>query len=218
MRFIIGLILLAFGSGLVAAQEIRYVNDYLIITLRAGQGSEYKILKTLPSGTRLEVLDVQGDFSQVRTGSGLEGWVLTQYLTDKPAARERLREAQAEVAALMAANEELSTGIQTLRTAFDRLQGEHRTMEDDYARIDSENKRLQELAARPLELAQDNESLRAQLGQLRIQGEDLSAENARLQTLEVQWWFMAGGGVLLMGVIIGLILPMFGRRKRSTWH
>lgn len=218
MRFVFGLVILMFGSNLVVAQEVRYVDDYLVITLRAGMGSDYKILKTLPTGARLEVLDSQGEFTEVRTESGLQGWVLTQYLSEQPVARVRLSQAQADVAALTATNRQLKDEMAQMRQTLNALQVEHKTTLENYARVDTDNARLRDLAARPQALARDNESLRQRSEQLAGQVDTLSSENERLQANEVQRWFLAGGGVLLLGVLMGLILPKFGRRKRSAWH
>ena len=71
---------------LVHAEKSVYVIDQITITLRAGQGTQHQILRTLPSGTPMEVLRVNEDsgYSQVRTKDGVEGWVLSQYLIDEP--------------------------------------------------------------------------------------------------------------------------------------
>ena len=65
------------------AQKV-YVTDSFRISLRAGPSIENKILKFLPSGTYLEVLETGESWSQVRVlepeGTDLRGWVLSRYL------------------------------------------------------------------------------------------------------------------------------------------
>ena len=41
----------------VAAAETVYVSDQLLITFRQGKSSEHKILKTLKTGTPMEILE-----------------------------------------------------------------------------------------------------------------------------------------------------------------
>ena len=85
---------LAAGSGIVLAEATRYVTDQLSVTLRTGKGPQYSIVKVLSSGTRVRVLETDGEsgYSRVRAGDGSEGWMLSRYLMDEPAARDRLPE------------------------------------------------------------------------------------------------------------------------------
>lgn len=85
--------LMVFFGGQASAGTVRYVNDQLVITLRAGQGDHYRVVRPLVSGTRLEVLEEQGAFARVLTPTGEEGWVRTQYLVGAPVARLLLKEA-----------------------------------------------------------------------------------------------------------------------------
>ena len=71
--------------------ETRYVADELIITIRTGQGSEHKIIKTITTGTKMTLLEEQSDtgYARVSLEDGTEGWVNTVYLRDdKPAVVE----------------------------------------------------------------------------------------------------------------------------------
>jgi SH3 domain protein len=70
-----------------AAAQTRYVTDQLEITLRAGAGNGYRIVAMLPSGERLQVLEQNEEWTRVRTGEGRQGWVLSRYLSQTPAAR-----------------------------------------------------------------------------------------------------------------------------------
>ena len=90
---------------LVQAQNTQYVSDHLVITMRSGQGSQYQILKTLPSGTRLEVLETSDTgYTKVRNAEGVEGWVLSRYLSPEPIAKEKLAVAQGRLQRLKEKN------------------------------------------------------------------------------------------------------------------
>jgi len=83
------------------AQTTRYVSDELEITMRNGQGVQFSIRKMLESGTRLDVLETDpAGYSKVRTSEGVEGWVLTRYLSNSPSARDQLEASQQRVANL----------------------------------------------------------------------------------------------------------------------
>jgi len=70
-------VLLVVGT---AHAQTSYVTDVFEITLRSGPTNSNKILKMLPSSTAVEVLRSDKDWSLVRA-EGVEGWVLTRYLT-----------------------------------------------------------------------------------------------------------------------------------------
>ena len=46
----------------VTHADRRYVSDMLIITLRAGKGREYRVIKTLKTDTPVEVLEENEEF------------------------------------------------------------------------------------------------------------------------------------------------------------
>ena len=49
-------IALSLGLATTAFAETRYVSDRLEIQMRTGKGTQFRILRMLPSGTALEVL------------------------------------------------------------------------------------------------------------------------------------------------------------------
>ena len=77
--------------------ETKYVTDQFEIMLRTGQSVQHEILRQLKSGTQVTVLESNYEYSRVRTASGKEGWVLTRYLIDQPAGRERAVKLQADL-------------------------------------------------------------------------------------------------------------------------
>ena len=88
-----GLVLLLGLLALAAHAQTRYVSDKLGVELRRGPSTEYLILRSLEAGTALEVLeqDAGAGYSRVRVADqGVEGWILTRFLTTEPIARERL--------------------------------------------------------------------------------------------------------------------------------
>jgi N-acetylmuramoyl-L-alanine amidase len=53
------------------------------LRVRSGPGTNYKVLHTLNSGTKVEVSEVNGDWVKI-TFSGNKGWVSSQYIDTKP--------------------------------------------------------------------------------------------------------------------------------------
>ena len=92
------------------ADDTRYVTDQLEITLRSGQSTKHQIIRMLPSGTPVELLetDEETKYSRIRTSDdGTEGWVLSRYLDEQPSARERLIKTNQQVKQLTDDNRQL---------------------------------------------------------------------------------------------------------------
>ena len=66
------------GIQALAASTAK-TTDYL--NLRTGPGTSYRVIMTMPEGTTVTVVDnSNGDWAQVRTSSGTEGYCSTEYL------------------------------------------------------------------------------------------------------------------------------------------
>lgn len=107
MRFsIVFLLCVALLPSLVQA-ETAYVTDRLFVSIREGQGNEFPVVKSIATGTKLEVLQRLGGFVLVRESSGAEGWIADRYLIDSvpgkadlDTARNKLKLATSEVVSL----------------------------------------------------------------------------------------------------------------------
>ncbi|MDZ7803006.1 TIGR04211 family SH3 domain-containing protein [Thiohalophilus sp.] len=217
-QFFIALALLGAAASAVHAAEYQYVSDKLVITLRNGQGNSHQILKTLPTGTRLEVLESTDEgYSRVRTSDGTEGWVRSQYLMGEPTAAMQLDEAtrklnnlQEETEKLRSALSEVQAERAQLATQRDELLGK---LEDAESRLDH----LNEVAARPIVLDKENRELQQKNVALEKELQILNQENQALKDRAKREWFIAGAGVLLGGLLLGLLIPRIRWRKQSSW-
>ena len=112
--FILAVCFLVLAGNAVA--ETLYVSDTLEITMRSGKGTNFGITRMLRSGTPVEVLDTdkKSGYTQVRTKSGKEGWVLSRFLMNGQAARDRLATAEKNLAELELENRKLTTAMSAL--------------------------------------------------------------------------------------------------------
>ena len=100
MKYKISLLIFALFLSQLAVAKTMYVTDIFKVTLRSGQSTKNDIIRMLPSGTALEVLeaDKASGYTKVRTPSGKEGWILTRYLMATPSARARIASAENKLA------------------------------------------------------------------------------------------------------------------------
>jgi SH3 domain protein len=218
VKKILVLILLLCSAGALA--KTAYVTDELQITMRSGEGTEYRILRMLPTGERLTVLSTneQNGYSKVRTQAGAEGYVLTRQLVDQPVARDRLAAAEAEVRSLKAAPGELSSRLAALTEQHSALQKEHEALKQAKTLVDQEYAALQRTASNAVRIANERNELRKQLTSLTREVEDIKQQNRELENKTAQNWFLIGAGVVVGGILLGLILPHLRmRRRKSSW-
>ena len=76
---------------------------------------------------------------------------------------------------------------------------------------------IREASENVLSVRDQNESLRRRVNERDQEVELLTIENSRLSSRSTRDWFVAGAGVLLAGILVGLIVPSLRRRKRSGW-
>lgn len=218
MKTFTTLLLVLFSATALA--RTAYVTDELRITLRTGESASHRILRMLPTGEKLTVLSSNAEtgYSKVRTDSGVEGFVLTRQLVDQPVARDRLAEAEAEVAALKAAPGELSSRLAKLTDEHKALLAEHEQLKQAKTQVDQEFAALQRTASNAVRIANERNELRKQVASLTREVEDVKQQNRELENKTAQNWFLIGAGVVVGGILLGLILPHLRvRRRKSSW-
>lgn len=98
-----------------------YVTDTIKITMRNGPSTRNKILKMLPSGTRLEIIDQASGWAKVATAEGKTGWVIAKYTMDQPPKDFLIQELKKDLAEQKTLNKEQQSKISELQTAKDRF-------------------------------------------------------------------------------------------------
>lgn len=219
--FVLAVALLGGNNVVVQAAE-KYVNDIVYVPLRAGPGNQYRILhQGLRTGTRLTILedDAGQGFSRVAMSDGTEGYIRVQYLMELKPARERLPEEQEKNRQLTA---QLSQVQAQLRQAEAELQSVKDNLKNTSTMLDEKTTELvslREATAEPLALDRRNKQLMEESQRYKNQVEVVEAENAQLIRNNNIRWYLYGGGTILVGIILGLFLPMVRLRKKpsSDW-
>jgi len=217
-KIVVGLVLFLGFSHLHA--ESRYVTDQFKITMRSGESATHKIVRMLPSGYRVEVLGVNPGtgYTKVRSRDGKEGFVLTRQLMNTASARDRLAIAEKQLLDLQAEPEKLAAKLASLQKEHQALQTNHRELERTKAVLDKELEAIRRTAANAIRISNERNELRKVVAKLTHQVEELKQENRELENDSDQKWFMIGAGVIIVGIILGLILPHLRfQRRKNTW-
>lgn len=218
-RLFIITLLFSLGSVVLPLAEASakdlYVKPSAEVALRRGQGTEYKIVSMVRDGTKVELVEENDDYTMVRLDSGVEGWMLSRFLTPEPplslvvvnlrSDKEKLEENSAEAAerikeltqALAGAREEL----ESLRNDRDHLSEEYGNLQRDTADVVQIKNDLEKTMA-------ENEAL---LDKLAVVEEQYNA----IKKDSTMYWFLAGAGVLILGILFGK-MPGPSRKRKSS--
>lgn len=217
-KWLISLIL--FLASANAFADTRYVIDELTITVRSGPSSQHQIVKLIRSGTRLDVIEeVETDGKQyvhVRAGK-MDGWVLSQYLSTTPIARDRLEAAQNKTEKYREENARLKKQLAELQQARSEVEKQRDQFKQSAQNMDVQLDKLKRVSARPLEIEKNNEQLRDELAKRNNEVKLLSQENAGLKSRDQREWFIAGASVVLISILFGILLTRIRWKRRSNW-
>ncbi|NOX08670.1 MAG: TIGR04211 family SH3 domain-containing protein [Gammaproteobacteria bacterium] len=212
-------LLFIFNSAPLLAEE-RYVSDRLEITMRSGQGSQFKIIRMLKSGTPLELIeqDKSSGYSLMRTKRGTEGWVLNRYLMRTPAARTQLEQIKKQQGQLSHEKKKLAKQQQEGEDHLKNLEQSSKKLLINNRSLSKQLEEIHKTASSALAINNENKTLKARLMKIEREQQTLQQEYSALKDRTDRDWFMIGAGVLLLGIIAGLILPRFQwRRRHQDW-
>ncbi|MEE4659300.1 MAG: TIGR04211 family SH3 domain-containing protein [Halieaceae bacterium] len=218
----ITLVLLTMTAVGAVAQEVQYITDTLYVPVRSGKGTEYRIVhRGLPSGTRVEVQEEDSDsgYTRIVTAGGTEGWVLTRYLMDTPAAAQRLEDLQQRYDAITGDESSLRAQLAEARNAISEKDAEAAGLQQALAETREELKDIKRISANALTLDNANRQLAQETQVLQTRIELLEADNQRLKDSDENQAFINGALAVLLGVIITLLVPRLRpkRRPSSSW-
>lgn len=218
MRLLLLLILLS-ATALAEAQSARFVTDEFRAALRTGDSNQHRILTFVPAGTRVEVIEENADsgFARVRTPQGAEGWILLQELQSQPIARDRLANAEQELARQRTASAQLREQNKSLGEEKAALEKEVTRLTQANQQLDQDVTQIRRTSSSAIALDEENKSLREQLSRLEREHQLVQHENQVLQDRTSRDWFIVGAGVVLLGMLIGLVIPKIRWQRKSQW-
>ncbi|MFC7508373.1 TIGR04211 family SH3 domain-containing protein [Pantoea stewartii] len=194
-----GITLLALSALTPAhADQKRYVSDELSTWVRSGPGDQFRLLGKLNAGEQVELLQTNDatKYGQVRDAEGRTVWIPLSQLSENPSLRTRVPQLEQQV-------KDLTAKLANIDNSWNQRTAE---MQNKVASSDSVINGLKE----------QNQKLK---NELIVAQKKVNAANVQLddkQRTIIMQWFMYGGGVLGVGLLLGLLLPhMVPRRKKN---
>lgn len=134
------------ATGSVHA-ESKYIKDIWNVSLYTEANSASQSLGLLSSGTQLEILGAEGNFTQVKTSTGEIGWTKTTYLVSQPTNDIKLKAAERKIQTLNKKIEMLSSDNASveLQAKLDKATEDHQKLHTEYTQ---QKQTLKELLAK----------------------------------------------------------------------
>lgn len=192
-------------TSLPLRAETIYVTDQLTVTLHAEPLSTSPIVKSLPSGAALELIEQGNGFAHVRDAQGTEGWIEAASVSQRPPATVQVKGLRAE--------------LERTRSQLTQLQAQL-----DKAKVTStasigDGQGQAELAAVQLQLAQAQEELKKKDEQLarKAAATATQADSRESQADDSGFSFLWLGiafAMLLVGFVGGIVWVRESIRRR----
>jgi SH3 domain protein len=212
LRLFFGAILL-FCPGLLWAKTM-FVTDRIEVGLRSGIGLEHRILTTLKSGDRVEVLEGDKNWSKVKLPDGTSGWIASRFLVDRvrPAAEAQSPE---ELRAAKEINQRL---IREKEVLVQEKNGLLKELEEVKKMVQAvRQEKTKQLAPELADLTAKNEQLNREIDSYKRQMAALGQRSKGQPLSDQVKWFLAGAAVLIIGLFLGWLLTR-GRRKPHRFY
>ncbi len=181
------------------ADETSYISDDLTTYIHSGPGNQFRIVGTLNSGEQVALLGVNDstNYGQIRDGKGRTAWIPLDQLSDQPSLRVKVPSLEQQV-------QTLTQKLATIDADWNR-----RTV-DMQKKVAENDSTLQGLR-------NENQGLKDQLTVARKKADADAVQLDDKQRAIIMQWFLYGGGVAGVGLILGLLLPhIIPRRKRDN--
>jgi SH3 domain protein len=201
-----------------AQAETIYVGDDLNLSLRSSPSTHGKVLKSLSTGTPLTLIDKSGKsgFIHVRLTDGTEGYIKLRYTKKQPPVIDPKDSAAQALAKLQSDNIVLKTELSAIKdlTPGSAMEKSIITERDLLARELSE---LKKTAASSIQLKNERDELQERVVNVERELQQYKLENQALKGTASQDWFLYGGLLSLIGVLLGFILPKIGWQRKNNW-
>ncbi len=181
-----------------AFAQDRYISDKLFTYMHSGPSNQFRIIGSVDAGDKVKLLSTNKDsgYTEVQDSKGRRGWVESRFVTNQESMALRLPKLEKEL-------KEVKEKLANARSNADQ---EKAGLVDS---LETRNRQINELEQGYSEMSQ----------QLSASQEEVRKLRAKLDTQKddlLLKYFMYGGGVAGIGLLLGLILPhIVPRRKRS---
>ena len=214
-----------------AYAETMYVIDELKIGLHEDASIDSPIMKLIPSGTELTVIERNGDLVHVQDPEGVSGWINDKYVIANKPGKARIRELEKEIELLKSsttgttsissngtdAQKELEQQLISERLKSGDLQAQLADLKANIANVDNSEQFLADIE----QLKQDNEQLISQLESsgIEVQTEMGSSGNHSISVTGWKHFITIFAIIFIIGMAAGAyVFDHLNRRRHGGFR
>ena len=219
IRIVLLALVYVFTTNPLLAAETRYITDEFEVMMRTGTSTSNKIIRVLPSGEAVTVLeeDLTSDYSLVETRDGKTGYVLTRQLMKIPSARQRLAELEDRFSQQKVRLDDQSSEISELKKMLNQEKSDNSALTSTLRASERELAEVRSAAQETLSILEQNKRLQTVVDQLRQEKTELVDTVAELNDSTRLDWFVRGGAVSLIAFVIGIVVTRIRWKKQDSW-
>lgn len=207
----------AVATPMAYGQETRYVSDRVLVPVRSGAGSDFRIVNSgLPSGTALLMFgeSEDGKWAEIETRAGTRGWMPSQFLQTEPPASLLMNELKLEVEQLRSERDRVVSQLNQRSSAADEADDMISKLKSELEATTNELTEVKRVSAAALDLDALNQQLVAEVESERSDADLLRLENVRLRERIANNQILDGALAVLLGVILAVVTPRLWRSKK----
>ena len=142
---------LVLGMSFSAMADTAYVSDNLRVGVRPEPDNTSAPTGVVKTGMKLEVLDSQQGYLQIKTDDGLIGWIKKIYVIEKAPAIIKLQQSQKKY-------DQQAAQMKELQTTISALQSTNSSLTEQVEELKEDRSRLQLLQAKSISSQQDDKN------------------------------------------------------------
>ena len=190
-----------FGAAFV------YVSDQVEIPIRTEKSIDASILKMAFSGEKLALLETtKSGWTKIRLNDERIGWINSRFVIDELPAREQLEKLKNDYNTQQIKYNKQTQMLKSLQQSLKESQEMKNTLTIEKAEIESRIKHIEKTYENALKIEHNNRTLQQKILQLENEKQILKKNNTYEQDRSAKNWFLLGGLVLLLGVIVGFFI------------
>ena len=200
-------LILIFLASSVNAETFVYITDQVDIPIRSEKSLGNTIIRLLPSGTKLSLLQITEDgWTEVKYQDTI-GWISSRYLSNNMSAREELKQANTVINENQLLITKYETELKELNKQLLILNNKNKELVIKSSKSEAEKNHIEQIYQDALKLEYENEKLNQEQLQLKTELQ-LAQNNSQIERDTSQRnWFIVGALVLFFGIVIGFIMP-----------
>jgi SH3 domain protein len=210
---------MASGSAMAAEKGYtNYISDSIEVPIRRGAGYKFKISRMLKSGDAVKILEVASDgWAKVqykKKGKNYTGWIPSILLQNQPVAKDRLATQINKTSEVEEKYNALEKELNTLKERFTQADTELSNIKQEKFEQSKELEHLKSISSDALKLDEQNKQMKMRLNQLENQNAIMKEQIDQSDDSIKRQWFLTGGGVLLLGLLLGRFFRPPTKRKK----